>query len=94
MPRVIFSDGREYQQTSFYLRSDIYELIKSSGNLTRLLQVVLEEYFELPREDRKREATVEELVRQVKERKESGKRKKWFRSGFRFPPEYGLKCQN
>jgi hypothetical protein len=31
------------------------------------------------REDRKREATVEELVRQVNERKESGKRKKWFR---------------
>jgi hypothetical protein len=30
-------------------------------------------------EDRKREATDEELVKQVKERKESGKRKKWFR---------------
>jgi hypothetical protein len=31
------------------------------------------------REDRKREATVEELVKQVKASKESGKRKKWFR---------------
>jgi hypothetical protein len=31
----------------------------------------------LPREDRKREATAEELVRQVNERKE--KEKKWFR---------------
>ena len=82
MPRVIFGDGREYQQTSVYLRSDIYELITSSGiNLTRLLQVVLEEYFELPREDRKREATVEELVRQVKERKEKENRKRWFRRG-------------
>lgn len=82
MPRVIFSDGQEYQQTSIYLRSDIYELIKSSGiNLTRLLQVVLDEYFELPRENRKREATVEELVRQVKERKEKENRKRWFRRG-------------
>jgi hypothetical protein len=31
------------------------------------------------REDRKSEATVEELVRQVNEIKESGKRKKWFK---------------
>jgi hypothetical protein len=46
-----------------------------------MLQLTLEEYFGLPREDRKSEATVEELVRQVKERKENGKWKKWFRRG-------------
>ena len=80
MSRIIFSDGKEYQQTTVYLRSDIHELVKSSGiNVTRLLQLILNEYFDLPREDRKREATVEELVRRVKERRESGRRKKWFR---------------
>ena len=80
MSRVLLSDGKEYQQTSVYLRSDIYELVKSSGlNVTRMLQLIVEEYFDLPREDRKREATVEELVRQVKERKEKDKKKRWFR---------------
>ncbi|MCK4448849.1 MAG: hypothetical protein KAW56_17430 [Candidatus Marinimicrobia bacterium] len=49
-------------------------LVKSSGlNLTQLIQIILDEYFDLPREDRKREATVEELVRQ--ERKERDKRR-------------------
>jgi hypothetical protein len=33
----------------------------------------------LSREDRKREATAEELVRQVKERKKKDKKKRWFR---------------
>jgi post-segregation antitoxin (ccd killing protein) len=80
MSRVIFSDGKAYPQTTVYLKSDIYELAKSSGiNVTRLFQHILDEYFDLLREDRKREATVEELVRQVKERRESGRRKKWFR---------------
>lgn len=82
MSRVIFRDGKEYQQTTVYLWSDIYDLVKSSGtNVTRMLQPILDEYFDLPREDRKREITVEELVRQVKERKEGGKRKKRFRRG-------------
>ena len=49
-------------------------LLKSSGlNLTQLIQIILDEYFDLPREDRNREATVEELVRQ--ERKERDKRR-------------------
>jgi len=44
-----------------------------TGVQTCALQIILDEYFNLPKEDRKREATVEELVRQ--ERKERDKRR-------------------
>ena len=73
------------------LSSGLPTLLKTKGTkelqtISRSLSIWITPPFSnlSRREDRKRGATVEELVRQVKERKESGKRKKWFRLGFIF----------
>jgi hypothetical protein len=68
------------------LSSDLPTLLETKGTkelktISRSSSIwITPPFTDLSRkEDRKRETTVEELVRQIKERKEKDKKKRWFR---------------